>query len=343
MGKNKVVKEELFLFIFQNIDDYPKQIIRITSDKFKVSRQTVRRYMQELISDGEIRTSGEGRNTTYFRNPKTYDTVFDKDGLDEELVWRNHVKPVLPDLSQNVMDICHYGVTEIVNNAIEHSGANKVWVEVSYDWLEVKFTIKDDGIGIFTKIQQDFNLSDKRHSILELAKGKLTSDPLRHSGEGIFFTSRMFDRFVILSEDLTFFGHDNDDWLFSDLERSFPGTLVMMTIERRATRSVKEVFDRFAPESGEFGFQKTIVPVKLMQYEGDNLVSRSQAKRLIHRFEQFREVILDFDGVKFIGQPFADELFRVFKNSHPEVHLYVVNTNEDVDKMIKHGTSAAKP
>jgi hypothetical protein len=153
----------------------------------------------------------------------------------------------------------------------------------------------------------------------------------------------MFDRFVILSEDLTFFGHDNDDWLFSDLERSFPGTLVMMTIERRATRSVKEVFDRFAPESGEFGFQKTIVPVKLMQYEGDNLVSRSQAKRLIHRFEQFREVILDFDGVKFIGQPFADELFRVFKNSHPEVHLYVVNTNEDVDKMIKHVTSAAKP
>ena len=79
-----------------------------------------------------------------------------------------------------------------------------MWVEVSYDWLEVKFTIKDDGIGIFTKIQQDFNLSDKRHSILELAKGKLTSDPLRHSGEGIFFTSRMFDRFVILSEDLTF-------------------------------------------------------------------------------------------------------------------------------------------
>ena len=149
MGKNKVVKEELFLFIFQNIDDYPKQIIRITSDKFKVSRQTVRRYMQELISDGEIRTSGEGRNTTYFRNPKTYDTVFDKDGLDEELVWRNHVKPVLPDLSQNVMDICHYGVTEIVNNAIEHSELIKCGSRFLMTGLRLSLPLKMMGLVFY--------------------------------------------------------------------------------------------------------------------------------------------------------------------------------------------------
>ncbi|NLV16771.1 MAG: STAS-like domain-containing protein [Syntrophomonadaceae bacterium] len=117
-----------------------------------------------------------------------------------------------------------------------------------------------------------------------------------------------------------------------------------MTIERRTTRSMKEVFDRFVPEleSGEFGFQRTTVPVKLLQHEGDALVSRSQAKRLINRFEIFREVILDFDGVKLIGQPFADEVFRVFTNSHPDTHLYPVNTNEDIDKMIKHVTSKPK-
>ena len=35
------------------------------------------------------------------------------------------------------------------------------------------------------------------------------------------------------------------------------------------------------------------------------LVSRSQAKRLCHRFDNFEEVELDFDGVEEIGQGFA--------------------------------------
>ena len=84
----------------------------------------------------------------------------------------------------------------------------------------------------------------------------------------------------------------------------------MMTIERRATRSVKEVFDRFAPESGEFGFSKTIVPVKLMQYEGDNLVSRSQAKRLIHRFEQFRRLSSILMGLNSLGSLLLTNCFE---------------------------------
>ena len=54
-------------------------------------------------------------------------------------------------------------------------------------------------MGIFKKIQKALDLLDERHAILELAKGKLTTDPKHHTGEGIFFTSRMFDEFTILS------------------------------------------------------------------------------------------------------------------------------------------------
>ncbi len=101
---------------------------------------------------------------------------------------------------------------------------------------------------------------------------------------------------------------------------------------------MKDIFDRFTPgiDSEDYGFQKTAVPLKLLQYEGESLVSRSQAKRLMARFDQFKEVILDFKGIIIIGQPFADEVFRVFQNQYPNTHLYPINTNEDIDRMIKH-------
>lgn len=44
---------------------------------------------------------------------------------------------------------------------------------------------------------------------------------------------------------------------------------------------------------------------------------------------------MDFKGVTQIGQAFADEIFRVFKNKHPDVHLVPVNTSTDVSNMIK--------
>src|SRR5690606_30821783 len=100
------------------------------------------------------------------------------------------------------------------------------------------------------------------------------------------------------------FTHDGDDepeWLIEfppDIDETpgMPGTLVLMRLDNDSPRTTSEVFDRFAaPE--EYTFAKTIVPVRLAQYEGEKLVSRSQAKRLTMRFERFKTVILDFEGV----------------------------------------------
>lgn len=85
----------------------------------------------------------------------------------------------------------------------------------------------------------------------------------------------------------------------------------------------------------EFGFTKTHVPVELARYEGENLISRSQARRLLARFERFKEVFLDFKGVVSIGQAFADEIFRVYFFEHPEVKIVYAQANPDVDAMIR--------
>ena len=84
-----------------------------------------------------------------------------------------------------------------------------------------------------------------------------------------------------------------------------------------------------------------MVPVRLALYEGERLVSRSQAKRILNRVERFRYVILDFEGVDTIGQAFADEVFRVFANRHPEISIMAANESEQIGRMINRALSSA--
>lgn len=65
-------------------------------------------------------------------------------------------------------------------------------------------------------------------------------------------------------------------------------------------------------------------------------VSRSQAKRICNRLEQFQEVILDFEAPEWIGQGFAHQLFVMYQNQHPTVKLRPVHMNESVAKMYHH-------
>ena len=120
-----------------------------------------------------------------------------------------------------------------------------------------------------------------------------------------------------------------------DARHAVPGTLVAMRLASHTARTTQKVFDSFTT-GDDYGFTKTVVPVRLTQYGDDNLVSRSQAKRLLARVDRFKVVILDFTGVQTIGQGFADEVFRVFVNQHPEVVLQHIKANADVGRMIAH-------
>jgi hypothetical protein len=63
---------------------------------------------------------------------------------------------------------------------------------------------------------------------------------------------------------------------------------------------------------------------------GRDFVSRSEARRLLHGLEMFREVVIDFQGVTGIGQGFADEIFRVFAEQHPATRLTAANMSAPV-------------
>lgn len=175
---------------------------------------------------------------------------------------------------------------------------------------------------------------DERHSVLELAKGKFTTDPDNHTGEGIFFTSRVLDEFIILSGGV-YFSHgfeDDEDWILES-ENPSVGTAVRMRLHNHAARTTRSIFDQYTSED-TLAFTKTVVPVKLAQYGDESLLSRSQAKRLLARIDRFRAAIFDFRGVASIGPSFADEIFRVFQNEHPDISLSDINATPEVSIMI---------
>jgi hypothetical protein len=334
---------EIRKFIVDNVGAHPGDVARLTAERFGITRQAVNRHLSTLVRDGTLEAKGRTRERTYAL--KSHETVFSlplAEHRDEDRVWRTHVLPALPPLPENVLKICYYGFAEIFNNAIDHSEGTEALVGVEWTAKDVGFMISDDGVGIFEKIRRQFGYEDHRRAILELSKGKLTTDPEHHTGQGIFYTSRIFDEFIIRADHLTF-SHleDQGDWLIETKPRDKPGTLVSMTLAVDSGKVLKELFDKYADlESGDYDFAKTHVPVSLARYGKETLVSRSQAKRVLARFDDFKEVLLDFDGVDSIGQAFADEIFRVFANQHPEIKLVAVSMSEEVKQMVRRALAA---
>jgi hypothetical protein len=329
--------EDIRHFILSTIGKHPRDIAAVTAEHFKITRQGVNKHLQKLVAEHALTPDGKTRHRSYkLAALVEWRRLYSLSAkLEEDQVWEKDISLVLGALPQNVMSIWHFCFTEMLNNAIDHSGGSEVFVEIAKTAANTQVLIHDDGVGIFKKIQNAMGLLDERHAILELAKGKLTTDPKNHTGQGIFFTSRLVDSFDILSGGV-YFGHkfgEEEDWI---LERpAFKnGTSIFLKLDNHSARSDEAIFKQYS--SGEdYGFTKTIVPVKLAQYGEDKLISRSQAKRLLARVELFKSVWFDFEGVDTIGQAFADEIFRVFARSHPEIEVIAFNANADVQQMVQ--------
>ncbi len=336
MRKIRARGEDIRKFIIEHVEKHPADISKLTAQHFDITRQAVNKHLQRLTAEHALLESGQTRNRIYkLSSLLEWSQVYKiLPELAEDIIWREDIQPVLGNLPENVLNIWHYGFTEMFNNAIDHSAGSEITVTLMKTAVSAEMTITDNGLGIFKKIQAALNLLDERHALLELSKGKLTTDPKRHSGEGIFFTSRMFDAYGILSGGV-YFSHDfgePEDWL---LEREyFAGTSVGMKLHNHTARTVKKVFNQYS-SGGDYGFNKTVVPVLLAQYGNDQLISRSQAKRLLARVELFKIVIFNFKGVDSIGQAFADEIFRVFAHEHPTIELTMIHANSTVKQMIE--------
>ena len=339
MASNKERGEIIRRQILRDVKHHPKDIAKHIATIFSISPQATNNHLRRLEADSWLSSQGKGKGKQYFLGDRRkYQSLFElSDTFTEDKVWRDHFAFIFEGLSEDLIDICHYGFTEMVNNSIDHSEGKTVYIIVERDIENVTMIIIDDGEGIFSRIKRLCDLTDEKQAILELSKGKLTTDPDNHSGEGVFFTSRIFDLFEIDSMGLKFSHQDKLEFDFlvdSGLLQKSSGTLVYMRINRNSERTIKGVFDDFTAGPDEFQFNKTVIPVKLAAYENEKLVSRSQAKRLLARVERFTNVIFDFSDVPSIGQAFADEIFRVYATKHPHIVLLPVEMNGAVEMMV---------
>lgn len=329
-------------FIIDHVEEHPSDITRRAAERFGITRQAVSRHLRHLVSQGVLTQEGNTRSRKYGLTTIEDWTEFYPitTTLGEDQPWRQKVAPSLGELPRNALAIWHYGFTEMFNNAIDHSEGASIGIRLQRTAEATEMMVWDDGVGIFKKIQTALGLLDERHSLLELAKGKFTTDPAHHTGEGVFFTSRMFDDFGILSRGLYFSHHADSpvDWLL-DARSGWPGTSVFMKLRNRTRRTSKKVFDQYT-SGDDYGFTRTVVPVSLASYGDDNLISRSQAKRMLARVDRFKTVVLDFSSVEAVGQAFADEVFRVFPGEHPEVTIVEVHTNSAVKRMVARARAA---
>lgn len=338
---------EIERFIVETVAEAPGQVTQRTAAAFGISRQAAHRHVQRLVETKVLAAQGATRSRTYTLLPlvSVSESFLLKTAPSEDRVWRNYVSKLLSDIPDNVRDICQYGFTEMFNNVLDHSEGTTATIKAEVNAATVDMIVHDDGVGIFRKLCRDLDLEDERDALFELTKGKITTDPKHHSGEGIFFTSRVFDFYAILSGSLRFLHENHDspegDYLREARTGDFLGTGIEMKISVTATRTLKEVFDRFSVDDDDYGFSRTSFVVQLMRRGNENLVSRSQAKRLLSGITKFREVGLDFEGIESIGQAFADEVFRVFVNNHPDTLLVPIHAGDEVAKMIRRAKNAS--
>lgn len=325
-------KQTVILYLLEKIAQGSKSVSRDVAETFGISPNTVHTYLNELQKNNIITKRKRGEYalvaTTEF-----YSFSRSRGELSSDTVpYERCLSKKIGHLPENVKHIWAYAVSEMVNNVIDHSHAENMDVTVMQDYLFTTVIIVDDGVGIFEKIRQYFHLASLDEAICELFKGKLTTDQENHSGEGIFFTSRMMDMFFISSSAKVFSTTKYSNEQVSDLADASDGTCVWMSLSNFTKRQAKEVFDSFSNTEGSFA--TTRIPLNSIFDSAP--VSRSQAKRLCFRLDCFEEVILDFDGISWIGQGFAHQIFVVYQNAHPAVKLVPINMNDGVASMYRH-------
>jgi len=305
-----------------------------------ISRQALSVHVRSLVEAGKVVRSGTARAARYMLRDRApaaavVARALRTRDLEESRIWDELATGLnlRRALRPNVESIVHYAFTEMLNNAIEHSHAERCFVRVRFGSGTLSFEIRDPGIGAFHSIASKLRLDGEHTALVELLKGRTTTMREAHTGEGIFFTSRVADRFVLRSHRIQVEWSRIRNDVFVSSPRFLKGTSVHFAIQRNSRLRLEAVFGEFAPEEFDYQFQKTRVLVKLLRRD---YVSRSEAKRLVANLEKFREVVIDFREVKSVGQGFADEVFRVFAGQHPGVKITTENANPAVDAMIRH-------
>ncbi len=319
-----------------------------TSDivgRTRLSRAYINRFLHRLVAGGKLALVGKANRARYVLPSGRSTASAAEEARRTHRMLRNlnlsehsvlaeirRSSGIFDRLRKNVSGIFDYAFLEMLNNAIEHSQSETVDVLVTRAVGTISFVVADRGVGIFDHVMQKRGLVNRLEAIQDLLKGKQTTAPESHSGEGIFFTSKLADALTIESADKKLvFDNILQDVRVAD-KKNLRGTRVRFSLSEESARETGSIFREYTDENYEFG--RTLVVVKLYR-SGKEHLSRSQARRITSGLDKFKTVVLNFSGVETIGQAFADEIFRVWKACHPKIEIVPRNADANVAFMIR--------
>jgi anti-sigma regulatory factor (Ser/Thr protein kinase) len=304
------------------------------------SRRAAQAMLRRLSDAGWLKREGGFSRPVY--SPGSLRQVvrsYPLHGLQEDLPWQRDFAPnfVLPP---HVARMVQHSFTELLNNAIDHSGGTSATVSLRQTPTHVQLLVSDDGCGVFQKIAGTYDIPDANLAMLELSKGRLTTAPQAHTGRGLFFSSQLADVFDLHANGTAYQRRawDATGWRPG---KALPrqGTSIYLAISLDTTRTLEQVLGAWSLDGSGIGFERTVISLRLLAGSGQALDSRAQARRVAARLERFKRAEIDFDGITDIGHAFADELFRVFGSNHREVELVPLNASKRILALIANATA----
>jgi hypothetical protein len=314
---------------------HPERLDDVVADRIGVTRRTARKALAQLVDLRWLANAGTARKPRY--KPGAMRQVvrsYPLEGLEEDIPWELDFAPFFT-LPFAVNRMVHHSFCELLNNAIDHSGGTQVTVSLRQTASHVQLLISDDGRGLFERIAQTFAIDSPKLAMLELSKGKLTTQPNRHTGQGLFFTSKLADVFDLHANDAAFQQRDWDGQGWHPqraLKRQ--GTSVYASFALDTTRTLEAVRKAYSLDGLGVELERTVVSLRVITSQAAGLESRAQARRVGARLNEFRRAEVDFDGVNDVGHAFADELFRVFAREAQTLELVPINMSPAVARMV---------
>jgi signal transduction histidine kinase len=134
------------------------------------SRMQIHRVTSRLMREGKVVRLGATRSlrfvapsselqTAIGTRPLSFTRRVELMNLDESITFReiSQKTNVLELLPLNVLDILRFAFTEMLNNAIDHSGSKYATIEGSRTTEQVELEIRDQGIGLLENFKRTFS------------------------------------------------------------------------------------------------------------------------------------------------------------------------------------------
>ena len=306
-----------------------------------LTRPGVLYHLNKLVETGDVEYASSHTRGRSVRYRLAYDSRWDLpiEAVDAEHILLERLRTTIlnPAMTQAAVDIHTYVFGEMVNNVIEHADSADIAIRHRNRNGVTRISVRDSGVGIFDHIAAAEGFDDRLASVRRLQSGSYTTAPERHTGQGVFFSSRSVDQFAVNSGGIVW-STDNliPDQTLETLRPTGRGTSVTWELQDRTYRSLLGVFQMFSLRDREDipRFAVTSIAVAIAAV-GSDYATRSTARQVLEGKTQFERIVLDFAGVTHIGQGFADEAFRVFPTANPGVTITPMNMNQAVSWFVE--------